>query len=402
PYQSVMNKHGLMSGITIPVWVKDQPFGVLGAHSTEPRNYTDAEVQFVRSVANLLASAITSRRAEHAHRESEARNKAIVTTAADAILVTDGRGIVRTVNAAFSRMFGYNAAEIRGQNAVDLVSPPFRRVLLGLISTCPPSSSETHQSHQIVALRKTNTEFPVEVSIGSFMDGERTLVLVLRDMTERRRLERQILEISKLEQQRIGQDLHDGLCQELTALSFGLQSLENKLNQDSLSSHASAVSKLTSLVDQTLAQARDLARGLNPISIDGGGFPSALSELATRLATLFSIECTFAFNSSTSVINSEVATQLYRIAQEASSNSIRHGRAKRIEIRLESVGEDHVLTIEDDGVGIELNNPKKTGVGLEIMRYRASLVGGVFEISPTSPHGTRVTCTLRQASMQAG
>lgn len=401
PYQAVMGKHGIVSGITIPVWIKDQPFGVIGAHSTQPRNYTDAEVQFIRSVANLLANSIMSRKAEQAHHESEARNKAIVSTAADAILVTDASGIVRSVNAAFTRIFGFSAEDIRGQSAVDLMSSPFRRILLSLITASAASGPATEQSHEIVALRKNGTEFPAEISVGSFMDSERTWVMVVRDMTERRRLEREILEISGREQQRIGQELHDGLCQELTALSFGLQSLENKLTDEAQAAHASAVAKLTSLVDQTLAQARDLARGLNPINIEAGGLPLALTELAKRLTMLFSIECIFKSNSSTKIDSSEVATQLYRIAQEASSNSIRHGRAKRVVIQLDSVGADHVLSIEDNGVGIELKNPKKTGVGLEIMRYRASLIGGVFEINPISPHGTRVTCTLHQAALRS-
>jgi PAS domain S-box-containing protein len=213
------------------------------------------------------------------------------------------------------------------------------------------------------------------------------------DVTERRKLERQVLEISAREQMRIGQDLHDRLGQHLTGVAFKSQVLAEDLQAKDVA-EASTASTIVEMVSDAINQTRGLARGLYPVHLEADGLMTALQELAAQTQSLFNIKCRFVCEEPVLIYDVSVATHLYRIAQEALNNAVRHGKPKAIEIVLQGDGDDVELRIADDGSGIDLEANGKQGLGLNIMQYRARMIDGALRIQRGERGGTVVTCSL--------
>ncbi|MBI3878417.1 MAG: sensor histidine kinase [Verrucomicrobia bacterium] len=224
---------------------------------------------------------------------------------------------------------------------------------------------------------------------------QRTVALV-QEMAERERLEKEILEVSEREQLRIGRDLHDSLCQHLTGTALAGQVLEEKLAAQSRPEAADA-SKVVELVEDGIALARNLARGIAPVEIESAGALDAFRELAANITRLSKITCVFASDTTLAIPDAATATHLYRIAQEAVSNAIRHGKARRIDISLASHAGRVTLTVEDDGVGLPESWQAGPGLGTRIMAHRAAMIGAEFSIEPNPTGGTLVKCSLPAA-----
>ena len=212
----------------------------------------------------------------------------------------------------------------------------------------------------------------------------------LADMRRLRELERDIVGASEREQQRIGADLHDGLCQYLAGLTCIAGSLRDDLFEQ-FRPEAETAAELHDLLKEAIVQARNIARGIAPVHMDEAGLASALDELAGSTRRLYDIDCVFEPEGEVLTSNREMAIHLYRIAQEAISNAVRHGLARAVSIRLALHGDHLILTIEDDGVGIRPETPG-AGMGLRSMRDRAGVLDGAIEISALPGGGTRVCC----------
>jgi len=222
---------------------------------------------------------------------------------------------------------------------------------------------------------------------------ERTAALI-EQMAERERLERELLEVSEREQRRIGYDLHDGLGQHLTGAALAGRVLEEKLSARNLPEAADA-GKVVELVEDGITLSRKLAKGLHPIEMEAVGLMAALEELAATTAELFNVHCRFECDSPVLINDVAVSGHLYRIAQEAISNAIKHGKAKNIVISLEAIEDGTVLQIKDDGIGLPEMRPKSAGMGLRIMAHRASIIGAKFQAQRDDSSGTVVSCVLR-------
>jgi PAS domain S-box-containing protein len=216
------------------------------------------------------------------------------------------------------------------------------------------------------------------------------------DITERKQLEKEVLKISEREQRRIGQDLHDGLCQHLAGIEFRLIGLKQKL-EDKSNPQASEAADLAQLVRQAIEDTRTLARGLSPVMLKPDGLMNALHELASNTEKAFDISCSFNCPAPVLIHDNAVATHLYRIAQEAVHNAIRHGKAKRVVIHLFAQNERMVLGVKDNGVGLAKNPRQHKGIGLRVMQYRAGMVGGSLAVQREPGGGTAVVCSLRSA-----
>jgi PAS domain S-box-containing protein len=219
-------------------------------------------------------------------------------------------------------------------------------------------------------------------------------IQLLEEIEARKLLEKEILNISEQERRKIGQELHDSLGQQLTGVAFMTKVLEKKLARKSLD-EAVDVTKIAALVNHATEQARGLARGLDPVDLETGTLMSALQELATSTEILFGIHCVFKCDKHIEIDNTEAAVHLYRIAQEALTNAIKHGKAKNIQIGLTRSRNKHILTIRNDG----LDFPKEfeargTGMGLQIMDHRVDIIGGSLDIHKAAEGGTIVTCTF--------
>ncbi len=214
--------------------------------------------------------------------------------------------------------------------------------------------------------------------------------------SERQRLEREILQISEREQQRIGRDLHDDLGQQLAGLSIMTTMLTRSLSSRAAPEAEAAIS-ISGLLKKAVAMTRSLARGLHPVASGPGGLEGALHDLAGRVTEMFHVDCQLDGAAAVSVEDNATATHLYRIAQEAVSNGITHGHAKHLRIRLSSDAEAITLTVKDDGCGISALDPDRQGMGLRIMHYRAGMIGTRLSIEKQQSGGTRVTCILPNA-----
>ncbi|HWI59346.1 MAG TPA: sensor histidine kinase, partial [Bacillota bacterium] len=223
--------------------------------------------------------------------------------------------------------------------------------------------------------------------------GHRLLVAA-NDLTERERLEKQILEISEQERERIGQDLHDGLCQLLSGIKFKTTLLEQKL-QTKACAQAQEAGAIETLLNTAIQQARNMARGLHPVDLEARGLMSALEALAGSISNVFGMDCACQFQKPVLVHDHVVATHLYRIAQEAINNALKHGHASRIWIRLTGKKDRLTLTVQDNGQGFPAKPKKKAGMGLHLMNYRSRAIGAALAIRPAPAGGTLVTCKLR-------
>jgi two-component system, LuxR family, sensor kinase FixL len=224
----------------------------------------------------------------------------------------------------------------------------------------------------------------------------RRLLLAGNDVTERDRLEKEILQISEQEQERIGQDLHDGVCQFLSGIKFKTALLEQKLEAKGAPEALDARS-LEAYINQAIEQVRNIARGLHPVELEARGLMSALQELAASTKKLFGVDCVCQFRSPVLVHDHLRATHLYRIAQEALNNAIHHGRASKIVIRLTCNQRGRMtMTIHDNGIGFSGKTRKRSGMGLHLMNYRARAIGGSIVIRRApSGHGTVLACPMR-------
>jgi signal transduction histidine kinase len=220
--------------------------------------------------------------------------------------------------------------------------------------------------------------------------------LLTKEIQERTRLQKELLETSDRVQRRVGNDLHDGLGQHLTGTALAGQVLGQKLAGRSLPEAAEA-DRLVELIQEAIELTRTLARSLHPIEIQTGRLADNFQELAASTSDRFEVSCQFECHPAAplpDVNDVKVATHLYRIAQEAITNAVRHGKARHINLRLDSIADEIVLTIIDDGIGLPENARNGDGLGLHIMAYRASMIGATFNIERLSPlQGTRVTCT---------
>ncbi|MEY2428333.1 MAG: hypothetical protein QOJ40_1218 [Verrucomicrobiota bacterium] len=218
-----------------------------------------------------------------------------------------------------------------------------------------------------------------------------------QEMAERARLEKEILEVSEREQRRIGHDLHDSLCQHLTGTALAGQVLGEKLAAKSLPEAADA-NKLVELVEDGITLARNLARGIFPLEMEADGLMAAFQELALNISNVSKIICVFECDSPVLIRDAATTTHMYRITQEAISNAIRHGKAKRIGISLFERAGQLTLTIEDDGVGLPETWQNGQGLGTRIMAHRATMIGAALAIEPNPTGGTLIKCSLPLAS----
>jgi signal transduction histidine kinase len=213
-----------------------------------------------------------------------------------------------------------------------------------------------------------------------------------REMMERQRLDREIVEVADRERRRLGHDLHDRLGQHLIGTVLAAQAIKEKLEKRS-APEAADVGNLTRYLDEGVNLTRKLARGFYSPELDAEGLPGALENLADSVKERFQIDCAFQGDDSIRIQDSTIANQFYRVAQEAVTNAVKHAAAKHIDIRLTANGGDICLAIVDDGIGLP-DKPESDGIGLRLMRHGAELVGASFDIRRNGKNGTIATCRV--------
>lgn len=350
----------------------------------------DGEPWFIHGVGFDITDL---KRTEEALQEERNVVSAILHTVGALVVVLDPEGRIIRFNRACEQTSGYSFAEVDGRKIWDLFMVPeevdrFKSVFQQLYSDQLPSDYEGHLVRRDGAVRLiawSSTVLPGDAGAPSY------IIATGIDVTERKHLEKTILEISAREQRRIGQDLHDGLGQHLTGIAFMSKVQEQKLMEKSMP-EASDAAKIVSLVNEAINKTRELARGLLPVVSDARGLMSALQQWAGEVEDLFGVNCRFQCFTPVLIHEDTVATHLYYIAREAVNNAIKHGHPQQIVIRLAADEYQGALTIQDDGCGIGSGVSGNKGMGLHLMNYRARIVGGSLEVQRVPTGGTLVTC----------
>jgi two-component system CheB/CheR fusion protein len=344
--------------------------------------------------ASSIARDISERKhAEEALRHREALLQAILNAAADSVITTDRAGVMQSVNPATERMFGYAAAEMVGQNVSMLMSTHYGQEHDGYMARYLETGESRiiGISREMPARRKDGTIFPTELAV-SEIKHLGLFTGIHRDLSERKRLEREVVEAASMEQRRIGQDLHDSVAQELTALNLLARDLaETFRTEPARAEHL--LGRIAEGLQRSHQGLRRVLRGLLPVAVDSAGLMAALADLADRTEREGKVMCTLECPIPVAVEDNLIATHLYLIAQEAVHNAVKHARPRSVRISLQS-NHSLVLSVECDGIGMRISPAANQGLGLRAMRNRAAIIGATLTIEPARPSGTVVTCVL--------
>ncbi len=395
PYLSVARKEGFRAVQSTPlIGVDGETLGIISTHWSTPHEMSLQDTQRLDLYARQAAGFVERCRYDSIVMDREKRLAGILNTAPDAIVTINHEGVIETVNAATEEMFGYQANELVGKN-VGILMPTSHRekhdsYLQRYHETQVPHVIGT--GRELVARRKDGTTFPIRASIGSVPELK-LFTGILEDISERVELQKQILKIAADEDQRIGQELHDNLQQQLTGLGLLARTLAEKLNTSDVA-EAKMAFRLADGIQEATRQTHQLARGLVPVDIEANGLEAALNALATQVTEMSGITCGVHTVGDAKARDNTVATHLYRIAQEAINNAVKHSNATRCTIELHSNAHIFELVIRDNGQGFEIKDPNGRGFGLRIMRYRASMISAVLEIKSERETGTTIRCRL--------
>ena len=343
------------------------------------------------------------KQAEEALQEERNVLSAILDIVGALIVVLDPCGRIVRFNRTCEQTTGYSFAEVSGKCVWDLFLASeevdsFKAIL------AEPNSEQLSQDYQSNWLTRDGSSRLINWSstILAGKNGATSHVIVTGiDVTERQRLEKAILEVSAREQRRIGEDLHDGLGQHLTGIAFMSKVLESKLHEKSLPESCDA-EKIVKLVNEAINKTRELSRGLLPVVSDAHGLMSALTRYAEEMQDLFQITCRFECGEPVLLYDVNAATHLYHIAREAVNNAIKHGNPSHVVIGLFAKNGEGTLSVQDDGEGISETSSNHAGMGLNIMNYRANMVGGSLDIRRNFTGGTSVVCLFPLRSVAQG
>ena len=376
------------------------------------------------------------KKAEEVLRQSEERLRAIVQQTNAGMARYDLKGRIEFVNSAFCTMLGYKESELIGKSVREITHPEdvertmavFERILkkgeqseiekryirkngsIVWVNVCKAAERDAAGGAKSVvavvvnisrrkkaeaALRKSKDLLEKRVS-------ERTCELhtankeLEAEIEQRKGLEGEILTISDREQQRLGQELHDGICQHLTAVAFMARSIALRLRNHRVID-ANDIDKIAELVNAAAADTRNLSLALHRSDVDAAGLMNALQDLVDR--EIWKVPCRLEMKPSFHIENDMAAAQLYRIAREAVINANKHSQAREIVVRLERSLKGMVLHIIDDGVGFVPDSKVNHGLGCHIMNYRAQVIGGRLEINSPKRGGTCVSCYFSDSAL---
>ena len=341
------------------------------------------------------------KRAEEALQEERNVVSAILHTVGALVVVLDSEGRIIRFNRACEQMTGYSFAEVRGKFIWDLFLMPdeAEHFKASLQAARADQRPQEYDSCWVGRDGKPKTIAWSTTVLAGASEAASYVIASGIDITERKHMEKAILEISAREQRRIGQDLHDGLGQHLTGIAFMSKVQEQKLAEKGLAEAVEAA-RIVGLVNEAIHTTRELAHGLLPVGSDAQGLMSALKRWTAEVEDLFHISCRLQIDGPVLIHDANVSTHLYRIAQEAVNNAIRHGQAKHVTVSL-FPGDDYgTLKVENDGSSLGRPEANTHGMGMQIMNYRARMIGGSLKVESNGITGVTITCLFPLGSRQ--
>ena len=328
------------------------------------------------------------------------RYEELLENANDMVFTHDLAGRITSINKTGERLLQRNRESLLAHNFLDLMAEEYR-------APARRSLEQLAQGEEVPTaewdfLNHAGQRVKLEINLRVISQDGRVAEVegIARDITERRRLEREILEISTREQRRIGHDLHDGVCQQLAAIAYLVDILADRLQEKRLPESTEA-ERIGTLINEANAQARSAARGLFPVRLAEHGLVLALEELAASASTRYRITCRFVCETRPVHVDSEAELHLYYIVQEALLNAVNHGKAAMVIVTLAADDDRLKLTIQDDGVGFDIAGKSRSGMGIRIMRYRAKVIGATLDLQSQVHQGTQITCVFSPSSREA-
>jgi hypothetical protein len=369
------------------------------AKKTEPYGYI-TKSSHRNDLHSMIEMALYRSKMERRIRENEEILSVTLKSISDAVIGTSLDGSIISWNSGAETIFGYKAEAVRGMN-ISILTPPFYPNEMPEILDSIWDGSEVDH-YETIRQKRDGTIINVSVKVSPIRNHQNRISgasIIARDITTRKHLEREILEISEKERKRIGQDLHDSLGQKLTGISLQIKALENRLRQ-SLPNEAENAASIATLVNEAIMQTRNLAKNLLTVTLQTQGLSVALQELASYCEELYGIpiDCKTALKEE--ITDSALAGQLYHIAQEAVTNAIRHANADFIEIMVHDDDSEIILEVKDNGNGAVLG--RQGGIGLKIMEFRSSMIAGRLSIYGEPEKGSSITCRVPKIGSVGG
>lgn len=350
----------------------------------------------------VVSAELKSARNE-AHHEKR-RMESLKANVRDGIVMVESGGDVIEWNRGAAEIFGYSREEILGEQIWLLIpdrhEESVKQEIARLILADDKGTPDTDTIAELQGRRKDGTEFPIELSLSTWKtDKDRRFAAIIRDISDRRRLQRDLLQSQEEERRSIGQELHDGVASQLTGARI---MLDQAASQGGNNEADDRLRKVHDLVVESCEDIRKLSRGLNPTGLSEGDLPTALQELSKNTSG-----CSFVLDGfdpgdagrgrphADPELEGDASAHLYYIAQEALSNARKYADADEIKLCLRREADALVLEVEDDGVGFDVSSvERETSLGLRSMEHRAEVLGGTLTVESSPEDGTRVRCRL--------
>jgi PAS domain S-box-containing protein len=329
-------------------------------------------------------------------KNAAAIERTILENSADAIITTDEEGKILSFNHVAVQMFGYQKNEIIGED-IQVLIPSFYLKNQDFFLKRYKNKMKTityDGDMDMQGMRKSGKVFYISMSLSNIpWKGKRMFVGIIRDLTQKRELEKRMIHIANEERRRIGRELHDGLGQMLTGIRLVAENLARRLKANEIPG-AADVLEISEMIKEADEHARSISRGLVEINLEKMGLSTALENFAERILKTYGIECTYEEDGRVELENHTNALHIYRIVQEAVTNAVRHADAENIYIRLLRNGNHTAVIVEDNGSGFDPKDVTNDGSGIQIMKYRADIMGGVLDIKRTEDDKTQVRCII--------
>ncbi len=319
--------------------------------------------------------------------------QAIVDTAVDGIITIDDRGMIEAFNPAAEKLFGYRKADIVGKPVSTLMPDPYRTEHDGYMHHYLQTGEKRiiGIGREVIGRRRNGSTFPMFLSVGEHRTaGRPKFTGIVHDITDRKRAESQVLLVSERVQQRLGHDLHDGIGQVLTGAALYARAIETEFGRHN-PDMSGKLNHLVGIISEAVNQTRNLSRGLQPLA-HIADYKIAMNSLQSQLNGMLADRLDVHAEELPPIAHLLHANNLFRIAQEALTNALRHSSAEHIAIRSESHDRWVRLSIKDDGKGFVRR--AHNGLGLHIMDYRARLMGGQLQVESKPRRGTTITCNV--------
>ncbi len=315
--------------------------------------------------------------------------------ASDMVFTHEPDGTITSINLTGEQILGRGRDELLGRNLLLYVAEDQREAVKAWLEQVAKGAEMATTEWDFINAAGQRLRLEISARLVQRSGTGPEVESVARDITERSRLEREILETSSREQRRIGHDLHDGVCQQLAAIAYRLDILGDQLQEKGLP-ESSETGRIGDLLNQAIQQTRGVARGLFPVRLAESGLESALEELAANVNTLFKTQCRFSCAQPLPDLENTSSLHLYYIAQEAVFNAVRHGQATEVIISLNGAGDRLTLEVQDNGSGFQWPATGSTGMGIRIMRYRARVIGATLNLKSQPNQGTQITVQFNQ------